>query len=338
MRKFPVLFFINLSALLFIPLMAPTNAMAQGTAGYPKEIGDNRHLATPEGLQNDVKFWERIFGEYGPDECVFHDEWNLDLVYYVAPVPRSRNSDGSRLLKQHLRSIRGALANLEVRGTPSGEFERSIYASIPDRLKNRAFYAVGQTQVRCQRGVEFQKSLALSRQYIPMIKETLREKGLPSDLAYLPHLESGFNRFATSRAGAKGLWQFMPSTARAEGLTVKRNRDLRTDPARSTDAATDHLASIYLRAQSWELAITAYNYGENGVLRAIQKFGPDYMKIRTEHKTRMFGFAARNYYPSFLAARNVAIRDEVRLAVRDLDGSAGPSGRVQGSSGAASTF
>ena len=152
-----------------------------------------------------------------------------------------------------------------------------------------------------------------------MIKRTLKNKGLPEELAYLPHLESGFNQFATSKAGAKGLWQFMPRTARAEGLKVQRKNDWRTDPRLSTDAATDHLASIYLRTRSWALAITAYNYGQNGVMRAIQKFGADYMKIRSEHKTKLFGFAARNYYPSFLAVRNVAMREETRIANSGID-------------------
>jgi membrane-bound lytic murein transglycosylase D len=271
-------------------------------------------LSTPEGLERDVKFWERIFSDFSPDECVFHDEWNLDVVYYVAPVQRVAGTRVSSLLKRHIKSIEAALANLSIRGEPRGDFEKSIYASIPEKLRNRDFYAEAQSQVRCQRGVEFQKSLVRSRPYVGMIKKTLREKGLPEDLAYLPHLESGFDRYATSKVGAKGLWQFMPRTARAEGLRVHRRNDWRTDPHLSTDAATDHLASIYLRTRSWDLAITAYNYGQNGVMRAIQKFGPDYMKIRAEHKTKIFGFAARNYYPSFLAVRNVALREELRIA------------------------
>lgn len=279
-------------------------------------------LVTPPGLQKDVKFWERIFAEYEPDECVFHDEWNLDVVYYVAPVPRVYNGESNKLLKRHVKSIRAALANLEVRGEPRGDFEASVFRAIPERLRNRKFYSIAQDQVRCQRGVEFDKSLARSRPYISMIKKILREKGMPEDLAYLPHLESGFDKNALSRVGAKGLWQFMPHTARAEGLVVRRNKDWRTDPALSTDAATDHLASIFLKTQSWELTITAYNYGPNGVMRAIRKFGPDYMKIRQEHKTKIFGFAARNYYPSFLAVRNVAMKEEARLA------SSSPENRV----------
>lgn len=289
-------------------------ALANGTVAQNPSTFQSR-LPTPEGLEDDVRFWEKIFADYGPDECVFHDEWNLDVIYYVATVPRVKGA-GSKLLKKHIKNIKSALSTLAARGEPRNDLERRIYQSIPERLRTRDFYSEARDQVRCQRGVEFEKSLARSRAYVPMIKRVLREKGLPEDLAYLPHLESGFHRFATSKAGAKGLWQFMPHTARAEGLVVKKKKDWRVDPDLSTDAATDHLASIYLRTQSWELAITAYNYGQNGVMRAIQKFGPNYMKIRDEHKTKLFGFAARNYYPSFLAVRNVAMREEVKL-VRD---------------------
>jgi membrane-bound lytic murein transglycosylase D len=286
---------------------------AQNIGSAALEDAYPKRLPTPPGLEDDIRFWEKIFSDYGPDECVFHDEWNLDIIYYVATVPRVPGSV-NRLLKKHVKNIRAALASLEARGEPKTDLERRVFQSIPGKMRTRQFFAEARDQVRCQRGVEFEKSLARSRPYISMIKRSLREKGLPEDLSYLPHLESGFNRFATSKVGAKGLWQFMPHTARAEGLVVKKKKDWRTDPELSTDAATDHLAGIYLRTQSWELAVTAYNYGQNGVMRAIQKFGPDYMKIREEHKTKMFGFAARNYYPSFLAVRNVAIREEMKLA------------------------
>jgi len=273
-----------------------------------------KSLEVPAGLEKDVKFWERIFTEFDPEECVFHDEWNLDVIYYVSRVPRVKSAKGSSLLKRHIKSIRSGLARIAANGQPTSDFERALYRAVPPKMRSKSFFADAKDQVRCQRGVEFEKSLTRSYQYVPMIKRLLREKGLPEDLAYLPHLESGFDRFATSKVGAKGLWQFMPHTARAEGLVVRKKKDWRVDPRLSTDAATDHLAGIFLRTRSWELAITAYNYGLNGVMRAIQKFGGDYMKIRNEHKTSMFGFAARNYYPSFLAVRNVAMREEAKLA------------------------
>lgn len=298
---------VILSATMMIMLLMAPHSFAQSP-------GLSSTLQVPKGLERDVKFWERVFTDVDPDECVFHDEWDLDVIYYVSKVPRVKTSRGNLVLKNHLKKIRVALTQLSRKGKPTSVFERKIFLAVPEGRRHRAFFSEAKDQVRCQRGVEFEKSFARSRQYIPMIKRSLREKGLPEDLAYLPHLESGFNRFATSRAGAKGLWQFMPHTARAEGLVVKRRKDWRVDPHLSTDAATDHLAGIFLRTRSWELAITAYNYGVNGVMRAMQKFGGDYMKIRSEHKTSIFGFAARNYYPSFLAVRNVAKREETRLA------------------------
>jgi membrane-bound lytic murein transglycosylase D len=66
------------------------------------------------------------------------------------------------------------------------------------------------------------------------------------------------------------------------------------------------LKDFYSRTGSWPLAITAYNYGINGTIRAIREWGADYMSVRRNHRTTMFGFAARNYYPSFLAVRNVS--------------------------------
>lgn len=274
-------------------------------------------LPTPAGLERDVQFWERIFADYSPDQCVFHDEWNLDVVYYVANVPRMYVPGGSPLLKRHLKALRTALKSIAARGRPAGEFEEKVYASIPQRFRTADFLRDADERVRCQRGVEFEPSMKRSFALIPKIKAILAKKGLPEDLAYLPHLESGFDCHATSKAGAKGLWQFMKQTARSEGLKITRGSDWRTDPDRATDAATDYLASIYLKVHSWDLAITSYNYGPNGVMRAVQKFGADYMKIRQEHRSKIFGFAARNYYPSFLAVRNVAIRLEKRLAMGD---------------------
>jgi membrane-bound lytic murein transglycosylase D len=306
-----------LSCLLMLAGMsAPASANTRGLLYKDAESSNSSNdttLPTPVGLERDVFFWEQIFSEYTPDECVFHDEWNLDVVYYVTEVPRLRSTSKNHRLSRHIKSIKIALDNIRTRGRPSGAFEEKIYRAIPQKYRTRDFFADASDRVRCQRGVDLDPSFKRSHKYLPMIRSILKAKGLPEDLAYLPHLESGFNVQATSKAGAKGLWQFMKHTARLEGLKVKKGNDYRIDPMKATDAATDHLASLYLRFRSWELAITSYNYGQNGVMRAVKKFGPDYMKIRTEHKTSIFGFAARNYYPSFLAVRNVAMKEEKKF-------------------------
>lgn len=297
----PTLNFIFLCLILF---------SAQGA------LAENDVLPTPPQLQDDVKFWETIFSKYSPEQCVFHDEEDLRVTYYVTHVPKVQGRRRNHILMRHIKSIRLALKELAMSLHPHSKLQRQIWDAIPEDWKDKKELLEASERVRCQRGVDLRPSFERSKKFLPMIREVLKSKDLPEDLAYLPHLESGYDNHARSRVGARGLWQFMPHSARAEGLKVKQGLDKRIDPKAATDAATDYLASMYLRTRSWPLAITSYNYGPNGIMRAFAKFGSDYIKFRNEHESRIFGFAARNYYPSFLAVRNVAQREERRLVMQ----------------------
>jgi hypothetical protein len=145
--------------------------------------------------------------------------------------------------------------------------------------------------------------------YLPFVRRILIENGLPGELTCLAMVESGFDPRAVSRAGAVGLWQFMPETARRYGLRVDGWVDERLDPGRSTVAASVFLRDLYNRYGSWDLVIAAYNAGEGRVSRAIYRTGcRDFWSL-----------ARRGYFTSETRYHVVKFNAALKI-LRNLDG------------------
>ncbi len=149
-----------------------------------------------------------------------------------------------------------------------------------------------------------EKVLSRSGLYEPIISEALRREGLPQDLIYMAAAESGFNPFALSRKGAKGIWQLMLPRAREYGLKKDRWVDEREDPEKSTQAAVRHLKDLYETFGDWYLAMAAYNCGPANVRRAIEKTGyADFWILRD---LQALPRETRNYVPIVLATAQIA--------------------------------
>jgi membrane-bound lytic murein transglycosylase D len=142
-----------------------------------------------------------------------------------------------------------------------------------------------------------------SNRYLFHIVEEIERRGMPSELALLPYIESAFNPQAVSSARAAGMWQFMPSTG--ESFDLKQNvfRDDRRDVLASTEAALDYLQKLHDRFDDWHLALAAYNWGQGNVNRAItrnQKAGlpTGYLDLDMPAETRQ-------YVPKLQAMKNI---------------------------------
>jgi membrane-bound lytic murein transglycosylase D len=132
--------------------------------------------------------------------------------------------------------------------------------------------------------------------YITTVRKMFADSALPPDLAYLPLIESGFNAHAYSRAHAAGIWQFIQSTGKLYGLRNSYWVDERRDPLKATTSAIRYLKKLYNDFGNWHLALAAYNCGEGGVARAINKAGvSDYWQLQLPRETM-------NYVPLYLAS------------------------------------
>ena len=145
--------------------------------------------------------------------------------------------------------------------------------------------------------------------YLYYIVDELERRGMPTEIALLPMVESSFNPMAYSSAHASGLWQFIPSTGRYFNLTQDQWVDERRDVIASTNAALDYLQRIYEMHGDWHLALASYNWGEGSVQRALKRNAEDGLPLEYTH-LRM-PEETRNYIPKLQAIKNIVNEPEL---------------------------
>ncbi len=255
-----------------------------------------------------VNFWEEVYGTYTSRQGIFHDKNDLSLVYGVIDLV-DWNTPGSgrinkKLIKLARHRYKKIMADLGHGKPPRTKEEKQLAALFSQ--KKHPQYLKAKDNIRLQIGQKdrFLQGVIRSGRYMQDIQAIFIAHNLPIELAYLPHVESSFNPQAHSKASAIGLWQFTRATGKRY-MTIDNVIDERYDPMLASQAAARLLKTNYDQLGSWPLALTAYNYGRPGMVRALGK-QKTYENIFKNHRTKIFKFAARNFYSEFVAALRVA--------------------------------
>jgi membrane-bound lytic murein transglycosylase D len=300
-------------ALFSLPLFLLWGCAGTGPQRSGDPVRSTGNFPIPSDIQDNVDFWRNVFGVWSRRQVVFHDEEYLGVIYEIAdlpgPVKGGYTPEQRDFVRAKESTLKLRLADME-RKIARGEPLASDESALRDKLVaagGPGVIAGADQRVRTQRGVRerFRRGLEISGRYDAAFRKIFRARGLPADLAYLPHVESSFQVHARSSVGAAGVWQFTAGTGRLY-MTVTRAVDERLDPIVSAGAAARYLQSAYARLGSWPLAITSYNHGVGGMEKAKDLHGSDFGRIVRDYDGPAFGFASRNFYAEFLAAREVA--------------------------------
>jgi membrane-bound lytic murein transglycosylase D len=263
----------------------------------------------PDSLKPAVGFWKRVYLDVSTSGGLLHDSEYLGVVYEVVQYGERKGRASTAHKERRRRHWQDTLRRMSKGVAARNDAERAAVAGLKralGRAPTSRDLAAAAGRIRFQLGQrdKFRDGLIRSGAYEAAMRDVFRRAGLPEDLAYLPHVESSFNIRAYSKYGAAGAWQFMRSTG-ALYMTVDYVVDERLDPMLATDAAARLLRDNYSALQSWPLALTAYNHGRGGMLRAKREHGDDIAQIVKRYKSRTFGFASRNFYAQFMAAREI---------------------------------
>jgi membrane-bound lytic murein transglycosylase D len=272
-------------------------------------------------VQRQVGFWEKIFYIFQSSTVVIHDSEDPDLIIQIIDFGPILSTDDPSIIRQtktiREKNISGILKDysqaikkaklLFPNFTPSNEIEEKINSIYLNKEKNRKRILSKQIKIRAQSGLSdrFAEAAQVAYHYLPTMESIFEKHDLPPELTRIAFVESMFNTEAKSKVGASGIWQFMPSTAKLF-LFVNDLIDERNSPLKATKAAAQLLFKNFLSLKSWPHAITAYNHGVLGMRQGIFEVKSyDFDKLLLNYQSPSFGFASKNFYAEFLAARKV---------------------------------
>ncbi|MCG6871626.1 MAG: LysM peptidoglycan-binding domain-containing protein [Gammaproteobacteria bacterium] len=304
-------------AIVFVISLSPPARAHHLLANYP--LLCDATFPCPVEIKRRIDFWVEVFSKWGSGQLILHDSRHPERVYRVlktkAHCSRRREAASVKNARLKIRKDLRILAErLEKTGKPLASqrhLAKLFVGETPSEIRRAG------DRIRCQEGNRdrFAKALVRFGTYRGMVQAALKSAGLPSDIQYLPFVESAYNPNAYSRLGAAGMWQIMPRTGRKLGLKTGADLDERLDPRAASRAAARYLSESMATMKTlapgasdslYPFVITSYNYGVQGTSRALKSMGPDFVKVLTKYKGRSFRVAVKNFYASFLAARHVA--------------------------------
>jgi len=275
-------------------------------------------LTVPDGIKDEFNFWLKIYSKYSSDEIVLHDTKYMHVIYGVVSISdivnnewltdEQKKTETKKRIEASKDLIRDTLTLLDKNPTteeltPKERRIRFLFPRIdePKKYKN----ALGGNRLRAQVGQrdKFAEAIKLSGEHFDKIEKIFKNYNLPKELTRLIFVESMFVIEAQSFVGALGLWQFMENTGKIY-LNMNSYVDERLDPYKAAHAAAQLLLDNYeYVGMSWPLAINAYNAGKGRLRDARNRLGTsDISTIIKKYDHPAYGFAARNFFPEFLAA------------------------------------
>ena len=308
----------------FLTWMYPADQSAADHLVQHHKLKCGQYFPCPDALRRRVDFWIDVYGRWRTNDAILHDAQRPHRVYKIIKGKACGTKGNTQFIKEQKRQIRLRLERIailiEQNKTITQAKDKHYLNMFPER--SPAVLRRATRNLRCQSGNKdgFRNALRRFGTYGPIVRRVLKDAGLHQDIQYLPFVESSYNPEAYSRVGAAGMWQIMPRTARELGLELNATMDERLDPEAASWAAARYLKdskkNLTVAARSKKanvsdseltpFVITSYNYGVNGMRRAIKKLGPDFLTVLNRYRTKKFRVAVKNFYAGFLAARHVA--------------------------------